>query len=80
MSDLTQVEVLWLEKRIENRVRFGRIAEEQRIDQSRRILSFAPAASLPSSAGRPTTLEHSFRASMSCERSRRDSAARPCPM
>ncbi|CUU16843.1 DUF2840 domain-containing protein [Bradyrhizobium barranii subsp. apii] len=44
MSDLTQVEVLWLEKRIENRVRFGRIAEEQRIDQSRRILSFAPGS------------------------------------
>ncbi len=44
MSDLTQVEVLWLEKRIENRVRFGRVAEEQRIDQSRRILSFAPGS------------------------------------
>ncbi|AHY53109.1 DUF2840 domain-containing protein [Bradyrhizobium japonicum] len=44
MSDLTQVEVLWLEKRIENRVRFGRIAEEQRIDQSRRILSFTPGS------------------------------------
>ncbi|MBR0823155.1 DUF2840 domain-containing protein [Bradyrhizobium liaoningense] len=44
MSDLTQVEVLWLEKRIENRVRFGRIAEEQRIDRSRRILSFTPGS------------------------------------
>jgi len=27
MSDLTDVEVLWLEKRIENRIRFGRIVE-----------------------------------------------------
>ncbi|UFW90500.1 DUF2840 domain-containing protein [Bradyrhizobium barranii] len=44
MSELTQVEVLWLEKRIENRVRFGRIAEEQKIDRSRRILSFAPGS------------------------------------
>ena len=44
MSDLTQVEVLWLEKRIENRVRFGRVAEEQKIDHSRRILSFAPGS------------------------------------
>lgn len=44
MSDLTQVEVLWLEKRVENRVRFGRVAEEQKIDRSRRILSFAPGS------------------------------------
>ena len=44
MSELTQVEVLWLEKRIENRVRFGRIAEEQKIDRSRRVLSFAPGS------------------------------------
>ncbi|TYO68430.1 DUF2840 domain-containing protein [Bradyrhizobium hipponense] len=42
MSDLTEVEVLWLEKRIENRIRFGRIAEEKKIDRHRRVLSFAP--------------------------------------
>ena len=29
MSELTQVELLWLEKRIENRIRFGRSAEEE---------------------------------------------------
>ena len=29
MNDLTQVELLWLENRIENRVRFGRAAEEK---------------------------------------------------
>ena len=28
MIELTQVELLWLEKRIENRIRFGRAAEE----------------------------------------------------
>jgi hypothetical protein len=42
MSDLTHVELLWLEKRIENWIRFGRHAEEQILDGQRRILSFAP--------------------------------------
>lgn len=42
MSDLTRVELVWLEKRIENRIGFGRIAEETIIDRSRRIVSFAP--------------------------------------
>ncbi|KQT20425.1 MULTISPECIES: DUF2840 domain-containing protein [Bradyrhizobium] len=42
MSDLTHVELLWLEKRIENWIRFGRHAREQILDQRRRILSFAP--------------------------------------
>jgi Protein of unknown function (DUF2840) len=41
VSDLTHVELLWLEKRVENRIRFGRAAEEQVIDRSRRVLSFA---------------------------------------
>ena len=44
MSDLTHVELLWLEKRIENWIRFGRPAEEQILDRSRRILSFAPGS------------------------------------
>jgi hypothetical protein len=44
MSDLTHVELLWLEKRIENWVRFGRAAEEQILDKRRRILSFAPGS------------------------------------
>ena len=44
MSDLTEVEILWLEKRIENRIRFGRVVEERRLDRHRRILSFAPAS------------------------------------
>ena len=41
MSDLTQVELLWLETRIENRIRFGHVAEERIIDRNRRVLSFA---------------------------------------
>jgi Protein of unknown function (DUF2840) len=40
--DLTTVELLRLEKRIENRIRFGRAVAEQIIDRHRRILSFAP--------------------------------------
>lgn len=40
-SDLTTVELLWLEKRIENRVRFGRAVSERVFDRNRRVLSFA---------------------------------------
>ena len=42
MSDLTEVEVLWLEKCIENRIQFGRIGKERKLDRHRRVLSFAP--------------------------------------
>lgn len=41
MSDLTHVELLWLEKQTEHWIRFGRAAEEQILDRRRRILSFA---------------------------------------
>ena len=44
MSDPTTVEILWLEKRIENRVRFGRPVSEQIVDRSRRVLSFTPGS------------------------------------
>ena len=44
MSELTRVELLWLKKRIENWIRFGRIAEVHVIDQQRRIVSFAPGS------------------------------------
>ena len=43
-SDLTTVEILWLEKRIENRVRFGRSVSEKLVDRNLRILSFAPGS------------------------------------
>ena len=46
MNDLTHVELLWLEKRIENRIRFGHAVAEQKLDKHRRILSFAPGSSL----------------------------------
>src|SRR6266581_7456537 len=44
MSNLTHVELLWLEKRIENWIRFGHAAEEQILDKRRRIVSFAPGS------------------------------------
>jgi hypothetical protein len=44
MSDLTHVELLWLEKRIENWIRFGHGAAEQILDKRRRIMSFAPGS------------------------------------
>src|SRR5260370_38257725 len=41
VSDLTTVELLWLEKRIENRDRFGRPVSEKVLDRNRRVLSYA---------------------------------------
>jgi len=43
-NDLTTVEILWLEKRIENRVRFGRSVSEKLVDRNRRVLSYAPGS------------------------------------
>ena len=43
-SDLTTVELLWLEKRIENRIRFGHFLSEKVLDRNRRVLSFAPGS------------------------------------
>ncbi|WP_423416175.1 DUF2840 domain-containing protein [Hyphomicrobium sp. B1] len=39
---LTHVELTWVEKKIENWVRFGTHAHEQILDRRRRILSFRP--------------------------------------
>jgi len=43
-SELTTVELLWLERRIENRVRFGRPVSEKVLDRNRRVLSYAPGS------------------------------------
>jgi len=43
-SDLTWVDLVWYEGRIEHWIRFGRPAEEQRIDRRRRRLGFSPGA------------------------------------
>lgn len=40
----TLVELTWREKWIEHWIRFGRIAEEQRIDRHRRIVGFLPGS------------------------------------
>lgn len=44
MTDLTEVELFWLKKRIENWIRFGRIAEEKIVDRNRRMVSFRPGS------------------------------------
>jgi hypothetical protein len=44
MSELTHVELVWLKKRIENRIRFGRIVEDHILDRQRRLVSFAPGS------------------------------------
>lgn len=41
-DDLTHVELTWIEKKIENWIRFGRDVHERIIDRRRRILSFRP--------------------------------------
>ncbi|MCP3404775.1 DUF2840 domain-containing protein [Bradyrhizobium sp. CCGB01] len=40
--DLTEVELTWIEKRVENWIRFGREVGEQILDRRRRVLRFAP--------------------------------------
>jgi hypothetical protein len=44
MSDLTQVELFWLKKRIQNWIRFGRVAHETILDRNRRVVSFIPGS------------------------------------
>ncbi|PWI54359.1 glycosidase [Rhizobium phaseoli] len=41
---MTRVELTWREKRIEHWIRFGAIAEDQRLDRHRRIVGFAPGS------------------------------------
>ena len=41
-DDLTEVELTWIEKRVENWIRFGREVGEQILDRRRRVLRFAP--------------------------------------
>ncbi len=43
-EDLTQVELVWIEKQIEYWIRFGREVREQVLDRRRRILFFPPGA------------------------------------
>ncbi len=40
MSELTHVELLWIKKQVENRIRFGRSVDQHIIDRHRRVVSF----------------------------------------
>ncbi len=42
LDNLTHVELTWVEKKIENWIRFGTHAHEQILDRRRRVLSFRP--------------------------------------
>jgi hypothetical protein len=42
LDDLAHVELTWIEKRIENWIRFGTCAREQILDRRRRVLSYRP--------------------------------------
>jgi hypothetical protein len=44
MNAFTTVELLWREKRIENRIRFGHPVAEKIVDRHRRVLSFTPGS------------------------------------
>lgn len=43
-GDLTTVELIWIEKRVEHRIRFGLAAHETIIDKRRRVVGFAPGS------------------------------------
>lgn len=43
-AQLTEVELTWIEKRMEHWIRFGRVAEERIVTRRTRILSFRPGA------------------------------------
>src|SRR5258707_15735541 len=40
MTELTHVELLWIRKQVENRIRFGRIVNQHIIDRQWRVVSF----------------------------------------
>jgi len=43
-DELTQVELIWIEKQVEHWIRFGREMREQILDRRRRIVFFRPGA------------------------------------
>ena len=43
-GNLTTVELIWIEKRVEHRIRFGRPSHETIIDKQRRVVGFAPGS------------------------------------
>ncbi|WP_322418088.1 DUF2840 domain-containing protein [Mesorhizobium huakuii] len=44
LGNLTTVELIWIEKRVEHRIRFGRPSHETIIDKQRRVVGFAPGS------------------------------------
>jgi len=44
IADLTHVELIWKQGRIEHWIRFGHTVREQTLDRQRRVVSFAPGS------------------------------------
>jgi hypothetical protein len=78
-SELTTVEILWLEKRIENSVRFGRPVSEKVLDRNRRVLSYAPGSIFAFVRWTSNDFGTIYLASISCAPRYRDGAIRPSP-
>ena len=70
LNDVTQVELLWIEKRIENRIRFGHIIHQTILDGRRRRVSFAPGSIFRLYVGPPMNTVRSSRAFTSYVQSR----------
>ena len=77
MTDLTTVELLWLDGAHENAC-FRRAVAEQIIDRRRRIPSFAPGTGFGAFYGRPTISAQSCRASTFPRAATPDSARSTC--
>ena len=39
---LTYVDLIWIEKRVQRWIRFGRVTSKQTIDRNRNVVAFAP--------------------------------------
>lgn len=76
MSELTEVELLWLENRIENRIRFGKPVEERVVDFTGASFRSGPAASSHTSDGHRMTSGRCYLALTLCVPSNRVSPTR----
>ena len=48
---LTYVDLIWIEKRVQRWIRFGRVVSEQIVDPHRSIVAFAPGDGVCPAAG-----------------------------
>ena len=75
---LTHVELIWIEKRIEHWIRFGRDVAEQILDRRRRVFSFAPNSIFAFVRWEANDFGTVASASISCAPFAPAKATRPC--